>query len=86
MGLRVRGWASVSCALLLAACSSSTPPWDVKPGQEERFREARKNCRMLTDDAGKSPHAERFETCMKRRGWQRKSLVTRMFDQLSPGR
>jgi len=57
----------------------------VKPGQEERFREARKNCRMLTDNAGNTPHADRFEACMQRRGWKRKGIATRLFDQISRG-
>ena len=78
----VRRW--IPCALLLAACSGPPPPWDVKRGEEERFREARKNCRMLTDEPGGGFHAERFEACMNRRGWHRKNLVTRVIDQISP--
>ncbi len=59
------------------ACAGEPPPWDVRPGQEGRFRESRKACRILTDVDG-ALHEERFEACMKRRGWKRMGPIRRL--------
>lgn len=70
--------AALAAATLAAGCATSQAPWHVPRGGEERFREANRVCRMLTDDEG-SLRAELFEACMKRRGWKRKNLFRRLF-------
>jgi len=63
----------VWCALLgVAACVLPSARWDVPVGADERFAEARKACHQLT-----SPDAQRFEDCMRRRGFEHETLWQR---------
>jgi hypothetical protein len=68
---------ALAAALLGAGCASSASPWHVPAGSEERFREAQRVCHMLTDEHGVL-QAERFDACMKRRGWKRQNLFRRL--------
>jgi len=64
---------------LAAGCAGRSAPWHVPPGAEDRFRESRRVCRMLTDEDG-ALHEDRFERCMERRGWEREGWLRRLFD------
>jgi hypothetical protein len=44
-----------------------------------RFREASRNCRLLTDDSAGELAPEPFDKCMKRRGWKRQGFIKRLF-------
>jgi hypothetical protein len=59
-------------------CLGTSPAWHIPKGSHERFREARKVCRQLTDDAD-GPRPELFETCMERRGWRRERFYDGWF-------
>ena len=64
--------------LLSAGCAGSQAPWDVAPEDEERFQETTRVCRLLTDGAAGEQMPDRFETCMKRRGWKRQGPIKRL--------
>ena len=63
-----------------SACALPAARWDVPAGAEDRFAEARRNCRQLT-----SPDETRFEDCMSRRGFQQESLGQRAWRGLTGG-
>jgi hypothetical protein len=68
-----------SLALLGPGCAGSQAPWDVGPLDQARFQESSRVCRLLTDDRGGELNPERFEVCMKRRGWKRQNFIKRLF-------
>ena len=68
-----------SVALLGLGCAGSQAPWDVGPLDVARFQETTRICRLLTDDSAGELVPERFETCMKRRGWKRQNFIKRLF-------
>ena len=79
---RVRQIASVSVAsivLVCLGCAGSQAPWDVDPMEQARFQETTRVCRLLTDDSAGELVPERFEKCMKRRGWKRQNFIKRLF-------
>jgi hypothetical protein len=51
----------------------------VAKGEEARFEETVRVCRLLTDDDAGELAPERFEKCMKRRGWRRQGFIKRLF-------
>ena len=67
-----------SVVLLSVGCAGSQAPWDVAPEDQERFRETNRVCRLLTDDDAGELMPDRFETCMKRRGWKRQGPIKRL--------
>jgi hypothetical protein len=67
-----------SVLLGVTACVLPSARWDVPDGAKERFAEARKACHQLT-----SPDAERFEDCMRRRGFEHESLWQRSWRGLT---
>lgn len=76
--------ATVSVALVLLAgpgCAGSQAPWDVAARDQARFEETTRICRLLTDDRAGEMVAERFETCMERRGWKRQCFLKRLFSR-----
>jgi hypothetical protein len=68
-----------SAVLLGASCSGRQAPWDVAAGDQGRFEETTRVCRLLTDDDAGELVPERFEKCMKRRGWRRQGFIKRLF-------
>ena len=48
---------------------------------QARFEETTRICRLLTDDKAGELAPERFEKCMKRRGWKRQNLLQRLFSR-----
>ena len=68
-----------SAVLLTVSCAGSQAPWDVDPNDQRRFREATRVCRLLTDDGAGELMPDRFEKCMKRRGWKRQGFLKRLF-------
>ncbi len=56
-------------AVFAVGCSGTS--WHVPKGQSHRFSEARATCRKLTDDDGGAMHDDKFEQCMKRRGFRK---------------
>ena len=48
---------------------------------QARFEETTRICRLLTDDKAGELAPERFEKCMKRRGWKRQNLFKRLFSR-----
>jgi hypothetical protein len=71
---------ALAAALLCGACALPAARWSVPAGGHQRFAEARKACHQLT-----APSAERFEDCMRRRGFERESLWQRMTRALTGG-
>ena len=69
------GWA----ALVGVSCAGSQAPWSVKAEDQRRFQETTRVCRLLTDDRGGELAPEKFEKCMKRRGWRRQNFLERVF-------
>jgi len=65
--------------LVMVSCAGSRAPWDVAKGDEDRFRETTRTCRLLTDDGAGELVPDKFETCMKRRGWRRQCFIERLF-------
>jgi hypothetical protein len=63
------------------SCAGSQVPWDVAAEDQDRFREASRICRLLTDDSAGELVPERFEKCMKRRGWRRQGFLKRLFSR-----
>lgn len=51
----------------------------MKPEDRARFEETTRVCRLLTDDSSGALAPEKFEKCMKRRGWRRQNFVERLF-------
>jgi hypothetical protein len=77
--LRHLGFAlAVSTLLLAVGCAGSQAPWDVDPKDQRRFRKDEGVCRMLTDDKAGELRLDRFDTCMKRRGWKRQNFIQRL--------
>jgi hypothetical protein len=74
------GWFA-SVLLVGLACAGSGAPWDVAAKDQARFQETTRICRLLTDDSAGELVPERFETCMKRRGWKRKCFIKRLFSR-----
>jgi len=75
-----RATAWVAWAVLVnVSCAGSQAPWDVAAEDQARFRETSRICRLLTDDRAGELVPERFDTCMKRRGWKRQGFVKRLF-------
>jgi hypothetical protein len=71
---------SVASVLLVAlGCAGSQAPWDVAARDQARFEETTRICRLLTDDGAGELVPERFEKCMKRRGWKRQCFLKRLF-------
>ena len=68
-----------SAVLLGASCSGRQAPWNVAVGDQDRFEETTRVCRLLTDDDAGELVPERFEKCMKRRGWRRQGFIKRLF-------
>jgi hypothetical protein len=68
-----------SAVLLGPSCGGRQAPWDVATGDQARFEETVRVCRLLTDDDAGELAPERFEKCMKRRGWRRQGFVKRLF-------
>lgn len=66
-------------ALFGAACAGGQAPWDVAEADRARFQETTRICRLLTDDRGGELVPDRFERCMKRRGWKRQGFIKRLF-------
>jgi hypothetical protein len=75
-----RSLAALALALVCQACALPPARWDASGGNGSRFAEARKACHQLT-----APNAERFEDCMRRRGFERESLWQRMTRGLTGG-
>jgi len=48
---------------------------------EARFQETTRICRLLTDDRAGELVPERFDKCMKRRGWKRQGFIKRLFSR-----
>jgi hypothetical protein len=65
--------------LVSVSCAGSQAPWDVAAEDQGRFREASRNCRLLTDDSAGELVPDRFDKCMKRRGWKRQGFIKRLF-------
>jgi hypothetical protein len=79
-----RRFATVSVVGVLLfgpGCAGSDAPWDVSPKNYARFQETTRVCRMLTDESGGELAPERFEKCMKRRGWKRQGFLKRLFSR-----
>jgi hypothetical protein len=73
-------WAAAGLAALVgASCAGSQTPWSVKAADQARFEQTTRVCRLLTDDSGGELAPEKFEKCMKRRGWRRQNLLERLF-------
>jgi hypothetical protein len=73
---------AAALGLLLASalgCASGEAPWDVKPGDEARFRRADRECRLLTVDAAGNPGPISFDDCMARRGFERMGPIERLW-------
>jgi hypothetical protein len=71
---------SVASVLLVwLGCAGSEAPWDVGALEQGRFEETTRICRLLTDDGAGELVPERFEKCMKRRGWKRQGFLKRLF-------
>ena len=68
-----------SAVLVTASCAGSQTPWSVKAEDQARFEETTRVCRMLTDDSSGELAPEKFEKCMKRRGWRRQNFLERLF-------
>ena len=49
--------------------------------EQARFQETTRVCRLLTDDSAGELVPERFEKCMKRRGWKRQNFIKRLFSR-----
>lgn len=77
--LRAAGAAALLGLVAGAGCAGRSASWHVPEGQEARFRETRRVCRMLTDEEGGAFAADRFERCMQRRGWSRENLFQQLF-------
>lgn len=69
---------AASVVLFTVSCAGSQAPWDVAPKDQRRFQEATRVCRQLTDDSAGELMPDRFETCMKRRGWKRQGPIKRL--------
>ena len=72
------GWVA-SIVLVGIGCAGSQAPWDVDAQDQIRFEETTRICRLLTDEKAGELDPERFEKCMKRRGWKRQCLLKRLF-------
>jgi hypothetical protein len=68
-----------SAVLFTVSCAGSQAPWDVAPKDQGRFQEVTRVCRLLTDDSAGELMPDRFEKCMKRRGWKRQGPLKRLF-------
>ena len=68
----------VSTLLGAAGCTGSQAPWDVDPKDHRRFRKDERTCRLLTDGEAGELRPDRFDTCMKRRGWKRQNFIKRL--------
>ena len=66
----------------LACFSLPGAAWDVKKGEEGRYKQARKVCRQLTDGEDPELAADLFENCMTRRGFKRKWWGQQIFPGL----
>jgi hypothetical protein len=75
--LRGLAW---SALLGATACVVPAARWDVPAGAEGRLADARRACHQLT-----APDAERFEDCMRRRGFEHESLWQRSWRGLTGG-
>lgn len=53
-------------------------PWHIPKGREGRFREANRVCHQLTDNENGTVERDRFEGCMKRRGWRKENWTDRL--------
>jgi hypothetical protein len=69
------GWA----VLVSASCAGGQAQWSVKAENQARFEETTRVCHLLTDESGGELSPEKFEKCMKRRGWRRQNLLERLF-------
>jgi hypothetical protein len=69
----------LATALCVASCAGGQAPWDVDTGEEARFQETFRICRLLTDDSAGELVPERFDKCMARRGWKRQGPLKRLF-------
>ena len=76
-GLRL---ASLVAVFGCAACALPPAQWDVSRGTEARFADARRACHQLT-----APDEARFEDCVSRRGFERESILRRMWRGLTGG-
>jgi hypothetical protein len=72
---------AASVLLVGPGCAGSQAPWDVDAMDQARFEETTRICRLLTDDKSGELAPERFEKCMKRRGWKRQNLLKRLFSR-----
>jgi hypothetical protein len=70
---------AASVLLVGLGCAGSQAPWDVDATDQARFEETTRICRLLTDDGAGELAPERFEKCMKRRGWKRQCFFKRLF-------
>jgi len=71
-------WVAVAAVIGLC-CAGSQAPWDVDTDEQARFQETSRVCRLLTDDSAGELVPERFDKCMKRRGWKRQGPIKRLF-------
>ena len=78
-GRRVATVSVASVLLVGLGCAGSRAPWDVDARDQARFEETTRICRLLTDDGAGELAPERFEKCMKRRGWKRQCFIKRLF-------
>lgn len=69
----------LAAVLFASSCAGSQAPWDVAAGDEARFQETSRICRLLTDDSAGELVPERFDKCMARRGWKRQGPIKRLF-------
>lgn len=70
-------WIAAAAAVGLC-CAGSQAPWDVDADEQARFQETSRVCRLLTDDSAGELVPERFDKCMKRRGWKRQGPIKRL--------
>jgi len=78
-GRRIAAAAAAALALVGLGCAGGQAPWDVAVEDQARFQETTRVCRLLTDDDAGELAPERFEKCMRRRGWKRQGFIKRLF-------
>jgi hypothetical protein len=73
---------AATLGLVVAAalgCARGEAPWDVKQGDEARFRRADRECRLLTVQADGKAGPISFDDCMARRGFERMGPIERLW-------
>ncbi len=74
-----RAGAALFLVVFAVGCASDAGrPWHIPKGREGRFREANRVCHQLTDADDGTAVRERFESCMKRRGWRKERWTDRL--------